>query len=424
MKPRASTVLVPVVVCVFATGLRADPPVPARHLTESEAVERALERSRELGSLLTNVEIAEERLTSNNAINNPEFRIRDISTDYIRKGFDDLELGLRWRPPALGEFGQRERRAEVLVAERTVWAARYRDELAARVRSTYASLVMREEMAEIARERFGTEERRLALVEKMKDLGRRSIVYYTKARMWVSESRTDLSRVEQRLRQTRRRLARLTGLEETFSVGTESLPRIELSEEELWAVALANRPEIELVRRRKALAEADYNRERFRLIPWFSFVEASYHIEASRTDWGELVLGIELPLFNFNRGNIRATELAVERKEGQSSALSEKLQARVRNRYAVYREALLDWELSLKDTEMLIAEVEEIIRQTQKHDTVPPDEVLELEITVLDARRILSQKRRNVAHALFDLCMELGIESPDRLVSEADSDAE
>jgi len=401
-------------------GLHADPTGPVRHLGNSEAVELALEQSRELRSLLTNVDIAEEQASSNNAISNPEIRIRDISTEYIRDGFDDLEVGLRWRPPALGEFDLRRSQGQVRLGERNVRADRFRDELAARVRRTYANLVMLEELSEIAGNRVATEVRRLSLVERMKDLGRRSIVYYTKARMWLAESRTGLSRVEQRLRQTRRRLARLTGVQQSFAVRSEPLPGIILSEEALWRVVAANRPEIDLVKQRKALAEARYDRERFRLIPWFSFVEASYHIEASRTDWAELVLGIELPLFNFNRGNIRATRMAMARKEDQSSAQMERLQSRVRNRYALYREARLDWQLSSKDTKSLIAEVEDIIRQTHKHDTVPPDEVLELELTVLDARRILARKRRDVAHALYELCLELGVDSLKDLEGEVD----
>lgn len=424
MRPRTLTLAVALVAGLFVTGLRADPTVPGRRLTGEQAVELALEQSRELQSLLTNVDIAEEQASSNNAINNPEIRIRDISTEYIRDGFDDLELGLRWRPPGLGEFGLRESRGQVRLAQRRVRADRYRDELAARVRRTCANIVMLEELCAIARTRVATEVRRLSLVEQMKDLGRRSIVYYTKARMWLGESRTGLSRLEQRLRQTRRRLARLTGVQEPFTVPTETLPGIGLSEEALWEIAAASRPEIDLVQQRKALAEAEYDRERFRLIPWFSFVEASYHIEGSRTDWAELVLGIELPLFNFNRGNIRATKMAVARKEDQSSALMERLQSRVRNRHAIYREALLDWELSSRDTNTLIAEVEGIIRQTHKHDTVPPDEVLELEITVLEARRMLATKRRDVAHALYELWLELGIDGPDALGGEAPSHVE
>ncbi|NOZ00586.1 MAG: TolC family protein [Deltaproteobacteria bacterium] len=419
MSPRLVAAVFLAAAGFLAPGLRADPGGESRVLTESDAVELAVIHSRELASLATGVEIARRRLDSNNAINNPEVRIRDVSTDYIRKGFDDLEVGLRWRPPGLGEFGLKENKARVRVAQGEVRAGRFRDRLVARVRRTYADLVVLEEQVSIARERVETETRRLVLVEGMKDLGRRSIVYYTKARMWLAESRTDLTRLRHRLNQTKRKLARLTGINNAFTVRPDPIPVVKLSEEDLWRLAGANRPEFELVRRRIALALSEYDRERFRLIPWFSFVELSYHVEADRTDWGELVLGIELPLFNFNRGNIRATELAVNRKEDQSSAMTEKLRVQVRDRFAAYQEARLDWDLSSKDTRKLIGEVKGLIGQANKHDTIPPDEVLELELTVLEARRILSQKRKILAHALIDLCLALGVEDPGLLAGEA-----
>ena len=384
-------------------------------LTEGVAIELALDRSIELQSLDTNVQIAGYRLESSGSINNPELRLSEISSRYITYRFDELRIGLRWRPPKLGELAEERQEARVDVWTRKVRATRFRHDLIAKVRRNYASVIMYDRLADLARKRQDLETERLAIVDRMVELGRRSVVYQTKAKMWHAESRNDYARAIQRQRLARRKLAKRVGLSEDFTLTMEELPEITLDIDRLIAIAVENRPEIELVQQRIQLATKQYNFEHRKLIPWPRFIDLSYHRLSNREDWGEMRIGIELPIFNWNRGNIRATNLAVKRKELESEAIREEIEYEVRDAYEIYQDFLLDWKSFGQEVEELMEEAQEVVEQARQHNTLQPDEVQEMELTIIETQKILSEKRRDLAHALIDLTFVLGIEDPEKL---------
>jgi outer membrane protein TolC len=390
-------------------------------LSETDAVQRALQTSRQLEALDNDVAIAEGRRESAGALRNPQLRVRDLSTEYLHDNFNQLTLGLRWWLPRLGDTREQVEKAEFKVTEARVEAARTRLDVAARVRHSYAELVYLEQVVLIRSARLALESRRLELVERMKDLGQRSVVYFTKARMRLGESRSELSRLEQRRNETRRDLARRVGLavDAVPRVLAEPLPEQVASLDQLLVVASGHRPEEALVRQRRALALAQYERERLKRVPWINFVQANYHVDSTDRDWGELMLGIDLPLFNWNTGAIRATELDVARKETRSAALAERLENELRDRYAAWRDALLDWQLSTADAETLVSNARAIIEQAQVHETLPSDEVVEMQLAVEDAREIVCTKRFRLAEALIDLMRTVGVDEPAELLPDA-----
>ena len=389
-------------------------------LGEGEAVARALQSSRQVEALDHDVAVSEGRRASAGSLRNPQLRVQDLSTEYWRDRFDELTLGLRWKPPKLGELREAEEEAELKVTEARVEAAKGRLEVAARVRHSYAELVYLEHLVRIRAERLDLEARRLDLVLRMKDLGQRSVVYYTKARMRLGQSRSELSRLEQRRNETRRDLARRVGLplDAAPIVSAQPLPEALPAVDQLLAAAAAHRPEEALVRQRRVLALAQYDSERFKRVPWFSFVQANYHVEANGWDWGELALGLELPIFDWNSGAIRAAELDVARRETLSAALAERLENELRDRHAAWRDALLDWQLSTADAETLVTNARAIIDQAQVHGTVPTDEVFELQIAIEDAREIVCTKRFELAEALSELLLTVGVDDVGALVDD------
>ena len=391
-------------------------------LTEADAVTRALQSSRQIEAFDNDVDLAEGERDSAGALRNPQLRVQDLSTEYVRDRFDQLSVGLRWKLPRLGEARQVREEAELKVTEARVDAAQARLEVAARVRRTYAELVYLEQLVRVRAERLGLESSRLELVERMKDLGQRSVVYLTKARMRLGQSRSELSRLEQRRNETRRDLARRVGLplDAAPAVVVETLPESVLPLDRLLPTAAVHRPEQAVVTQRRELALARFDAERFKRVPWFNFVQASYHAKARDPDWGELAFGIDLPLFDWNTGAIRASELDVARKETRSAALAERLENELRDRYAAWRDALLDWQLSTADAEALVTNARAIIDQAQVHGTVPADEVFELQIAVQDAREIVVTKRYELALALAELMLTAGVEGVADLVDGAD----
>jgi outer membrane protein TolC len=400
----------------LALGLSTAALGQAPALSIGEAIQKAKKASRDLESLRIRAEIAHGRLAGVTGIGNPELRIGDVSTEYLSNRVDDLQIGLRWRPPELGQTRVRQQRQAVRVWELHVGAQRAEQRLASRVRRSHARLVLQDQLLALRRTRLETETRRLALVRQMLDLGRRSVVYHTKARMWLGRARSDLTRVEQNRNEAHRDLQRLIDSKAPITVVAEPLPEIPLSLEELARLAAQRRPESRLVAERKELAVAMHQRERLRLVPWPTFVEARYHYDTGRQDRVEVMLGIELPLFDWNRDDIRASALGVERKETQTEALAERLGEQLRERHTLYLEAKLDLELSSDDAATLIAQTAEVASRAAEHGTVPGDELLELELLVIEARELLSRKRHALALALAELYLTVGVEGAGQLV--------
>ena len=186
--------------------------------------------------------------------------------------------------------------------------------------------------------------------------------------------------------------------------------------DELIKLAIENRPEIKLVQERIELAHKQKKFEYLRLIPWFNFIELSYHAEKERhKDWGEFMTGINFPLFNWNLGNIKATNLAVKKKEGEFDAIKESIEEEVRSTYIAYKDLLLDWKTFKSSAEELIFQAAAVVNQAQRHETLMSDEVVEMEWIIFDTQILLVKKRQEVAHALFDLYFTIGIEGHKQL---------
>lgn len=269
-------------------------PADAVRLTTEAAVALALSNSRQLKSLDTKVEIQQYR-RSGGWIDNPELRVRNLSTRSVDEHFDELEVGIRWRPPALGEAAERRQEGQVQLWEQKVAAQRARNWVASRVRRACADVIMYRELVRIASDRVDNEARRIIQIKSMVDLGRRSIVYYTKAKMMVSEARNERTRRFQSLSEEQRRLRRLTGTASAIDVVFEPLPAVKGVQETLLSIAYTHRPEVQLVEARQQLAIKRHQRQRQRRWPQLSFVEVSHHRERGADDRHEIMFGPSIP---------------------------------------------------------------------------------------------------------------------------------
>ena len=415
-----------------AIGARAEGPGPVdphaeeatvagtTPLTTEEAVGLALTNSRQLQSLNTMVEIQDYRSHSTGRRDNPELRVRNLSTRNENERFDELEIGLRWRPPALGAAAEERQRGQVGLWERKVEAQRAGDWLGSRVRRACADVILYRELVRLAAARVDNETQRIVQIKTMVDLGRRSIVYYTKAKMMVSEAKNEHTRYLQALGEEERRLQRLLGVSTTIDVASEPLPEVNRDRQELLAIAYAHRPEIPLVESRQRLAVKQHQREDRRRLPWISFVEVSHHREQGADDWQELMFGVELPLFGHNGGRSKATRLGIARKEVQALAIREGIEDEVYDTFSAYDEARLTWQLVRDDGQLLIEDASRLIAEASAHGTIHADEVLELERTIMDTRVILARRRRELAHTIYFLWYALGIERPQQVAPPAD----
>ncbi len=387
-------------------------------LSEQDVVNQALEYSRKLKSYSTNVQIAEYRYKSSGLLENPELRLRDITTRNINESFDEVQVGLRLRFPDLGELGQERQQAQVEIWKQKVEEIRYQQKLVARIRRNYATVLMYDRQAELDFQRVRKEKERINIVKHMVELGNRSVVYYTKAKMWQAAASNDYTRTIQKQSLVRRELAKRSGISENAEFVMDDLPEIKLDPENLIQLAIQNRPEIELVRQRITLAERRNKYERLQRFPWLNFVEVSYHNEDRRDEnWSEVMLGLKLPLLDRNRGNIKAADLAARMKESEYDAIRESIEDEVRLAYTVYKDLLLDWNNFRVYANELISNAQTVVEQAKQHEVLLPDEVMEMELTIIDTKKLLNEKRQNLAHALIDLYYAIGIENYDQIIA-------
>ncbi len=391
-------------------------------LTEDQVIDCALQTSQKLESLGTNVDIADYRRDSSGWIDNPELRISDIGVRYYPERARQLRVGLRWRFPKLGELSEDRQQAEVDLWERKVDEIRYRQQLIARMRNNFADVILYDKLAELDSQRVAMEEKRIRTIQEMVDVtGDRSIVYYTKAKMRHAESKNDYSRALQSQGLARRKLAKRAGISPDVTLIPEALQEVTQELDTILVIAYRNRPEIRYVQERIELANRQRRMETLKLIPWPTFVDVSYHREEKRReDWGEVMMGVNLPIFDLNIGNIRATRLAVTKKENEYDAIQESIEDEVRDAYIIYKDLLLDWNNFSSDADTLIADAESVIKEAKTHQTLLPDEVFEMEWTVLDTQKLLAQKRCDLAHALSDLYFAVGIERYEQLMTNKD----
>lgn len=385
--------------------------------TEKQVVDLALKNSRKIQSLRTKVAIANYRLKSSGWIRNPELRVSDVSTRYYTDEFDELRAGLRFRLPKPGELGQEKQEARVELWERRVDEIRFQQEFIAGVRNEYADVIRYDQLAELAQKRLAKEDERVRVVEQLMTLGQRSVINLTKAKVWQADAKNELARALQNQKLARLTLAQRAQIAENSELVAEELPEVSQDLDGLIKIAIKNRPEIELVQQQMLLANREKRLEYFKLIPWPNFVDVSYHVEKIRhRDWGELMTGITLPIFNWNIGNIKATSLAVKMKADELAAAQEAIAEEVRSAFVVYQDLLWDWKTFKSNADELIANAATIVDQAHQHKTLMPDEVLDLELTILETQKARTEKRHALAQALASLYFALGIDGHDKLI--------
>ncbi|MFC1569440.1 TolC family protein [bacterium] len=408
--------------CLFAQSINtANEPtetIKSQKLwNEDELISLALDYNRKLQFLDTNVEIAEYRFQSSGWIENPELRLSRRHDRYADADeYDEWRYGVRWDMPKLGELGEERQKAKVELWDRHVEKIRYRHALIANVRRDYANVIRHDRLAELAERRVQIEDARIRIIEQMVNIGDRSIVYYTKAKMWRAESQNDYARAVESQTQARRRLAKRTGLDPEFNLIENDLPEMTLELDELLEIAYQNRPEIELVEEKTTLALRQKRYELLKLVPWINFIEVTQHQDdKKRYDWKEFKIAVELPVFNWNLGNIKATNLAVKKKEAQSDAIHETIEEEVRTAYTIYQDLLLEWNHFKRDARTLISEAQTVCREAKLHQALMSDEVYEMELTIIETEELLAEKRQNLAYALVDLVYEIGIQDYNQL---------
>lgn len=385
-------------------------------VTEAELINLAIAESRKLQSLNTNVDIAQYRLNSSGWMENPELRIRNLTTRSHAEKFDELEFGLRIRLPELGELAEDRQQARVRLWEEKIDEMRYRQELVRRIRRDISDVLLYDQIAQLTEKKVTLLDERIGRIEQMIHTGDRSIVYFTKAKMIRANAKNEYARSVQNQNSARRKLVKRTNINLDTYIIQDEQPEVTADLDRLIETANRKRPRMTLAAQQIDLALKQKRFETLKVLPWINYLEVSYHREQERgLDWGEFRVGMDLPLFNWNIGNIKAMNLAVKKREARYNAILETIEEEVRSAYNLYMDTLLDWKNFKLDAQTLVMDAQKVVDQAVIHQTLRPDEVMEMELTIIETQQLLIEKERNLAHALYDLYYAVGIENYNEL---------
>ena len=386
-------------------------------VTEEEAVRRALERSGDVEAQRSQVAIVAARSRSAGVLDNPELRLnRRTSDDPLER----LEVGLRWRVPrvwTLGAARDRWRAQEGLEEVDLQWALQ---DVAGLTRTSCAELGYLTEMEESQTVLVSGLNQVVRLMQSQIRMGTATDLDLRTTQFVLLEAESDLQQVIQRRAQVQGDLAHLTGIATPVRgcAPTETLSDLDI--EPLLTLAWDHRPELQETRWRHRRAAASLHLERAEAIPWLSFIGPAVRFDsrpgavdgtgdtAGRT-WFEFQIGIDIPIFDGNGGNIRAETLALEAEVTRAELLTRDIEQQVTDalrRYETAATALRELEQSAADR---LAGADELLASALQYGSVDPDWAFDIVRRRAGAAQALARQRLRVEQARVDLYVALGI---------------
>lgn len=327
----------------------AHTPIPESGLSESRAVELALENDAGLKALRAEFRVAEAEVENAGQLENPEIRVTQFRVRDLVEGTPSIDLSLRAPIPRPGEMDAlvAEAKAAAAVADADVATGSRR--VASEVRLLYQELLLLDAETQAAHASVEIRTRLLDLVQKQAQSGITTKVDLAYAELALEQAHQEhmmlkAQRVSARIALLER-LGLRTDIELTLDapkIDPEQEPQPLGSMEDLIQEALKNRPALAAAAARIDLAAAVTYQERIKAWPWFSFVEIGYDVgpdPVEGTEWS-FGLAVEIPLFSTNSGGIAVAEAEQHRVASEFDAEVEAVVRSVQKRYRQATEAL------------------------------------------------------------------------------------
>ena len=393
----------------------ADEDTPLR---EDEAVQMGLGHNRALQALQNQVSAQGHRADSTVLkLRNPEVRLGDLSTRYFDSEVNnrELQIGIRWKPPKLGELNQAQDEEAVVLWESKVKQWEARRDLIVSIRESYAALAMLQQRRELARQRLSLLKTSLQTIAELGNLGGRSSLDRIKAHRKQLMAQKELAGIESRCNDEAARLSSLTGSPLRFLVQWIDPPALALDTVFLKNKLLAHHPARHLANQRAQLSKTRYWAERTSLIPWPTTLDLSYHYESRQQDWGELMVGFEIPLFNWNLGPLRATAIERENASVSSHAVEDKIEESLWERLADYRRSLAEYQALHQEAKGVLDRTEDLTAKARSLQW-PEDGILEMELENNELRTMVLDAAYDLKLAAIRLGGVLGLERDEELM--------
>lgn len=375
--------------------------------------------------LLQDVQIAGSRVRSAGAVDNPELRVGQLSTKDLDGTFRSLEVGARWRNPGIGEPSAKKEIAKAQEGIKQADLASYRLEASLWARRVCVQIVTLEELIEIQREKVKLAADNVSFAERMVSLGERNALDLTEARLDLFKAREKQRRLVNQLKALKTDLATAMGIDKDFRLALLPEKPVAGSLTEYRHTAYQNRPELREARFHYQEAQARLHLEKLKAIPWFTFVEASYRTdydegEQQNEHWGELRFGFELPIFDQNRGGIKAEDLAGKRHFVDFQRTLDLIDLEVVRAAETYLMLLDDFKQYQQEAQPLLAKAATNLEQAESTGTLDPSKISDISKQLIGIRESIAEQRQQLAYARIDLLAAMGLVFKENLESRQD----
>jgi cobalt-zinc-cadmium efflux system outer membrane protein len=388
-------------------------------LSADEAIAVALFLNPELRAFRKERGVAEGELITAGLLPNPELQVTWLHIEHFTKSLatSGFDVALNWAPPRPGELGAKQARAQARIDEVKAQIAAEEWRFAATVRQAYAALLAAEERLRLAESSLRLQERIRQFVRDKRQLGDASSLDVNLADLeFTAIVREELTVRNERDR-TRLELNRLLGLpprlELQLQVAGDPLAYrpFSLDIPTLEQAFLAHRPDLLALKQKYEQAEQSLRLAYLQRWPWFRFGPAYARDEINGeagNRWG-VGLGIDLPLANWNQGEI--ARLEAEREKLRESFVATLHEARGEVHVA-YGNLTAQAQLIRLFEESIRPALEENLRLTEAGFQAGELNLLQVITTqdkALKSRREGLQARFEYWKAVYDLERALGI---------------
>lgn len=298
--------------------------------------------------------VAEGELVTARLIANPQLQVSLFDIQGFTKGLATLgvDSALTWSPPRPGERNARIRKGQARVEEVRFLISEQEWTLALEVRKAYYTALAFQEREKLATASLKLQKRVLQFYEEKQKLGDASRLDLNLVRLAYGDAAREQQSIANESGRASQHLNRLLGLPPTYEVSLrtpaanlEYVP-IKADLPTLETLMLDQRPELQAGKREYEQAEQAVRISRYQQWPWFQLGPAFRREETEANHAASEIgpaFGLELPIFNFNRGAIMSAEAERDR-------LHESFVSRVHDSRAELNEAYR----SLKAQEQLI----------------------------------------------------------------------
>jgi len=336
-------------------------------LTADQAYALALRNNPGLAVAEAEAEVAAAEVGAAKQIENPQLRLTNFGVDDAVRGTPGLNMALRAPIPRPGTVRARAQGARLAAEAAQGQTEAARRLLRAEIDRLYARLAMlHADLEEVIRAAALGDLRQQQIRERVeRAVGTRMDLAL--AELARAEASDDASRLRDDLADTEAELARLIGpgAPRNYRVDPAALrvSDLVLDADALTERALRSRPELRATQTRVGEAAAAVYLERSKAWPWLSWAQVGYGLgSAASTIPVSFGLALDLPIFSWNRGEIRAARARQRQREledraGVASVAAEVGEALARVERATARIAELE--------KTLLPTVDEAVREAE-----------------------------------------------------------